>query len=440
MRLPGILASIVAFLLVGCVGAVSLVHAYDQTSSSFHLEDGSISLGGGYASSLNFQSYTVVNEIGGDKALSASYTSNTGTIYTPSATSPVVSVTTGIEELSISWGASVATYAEVTSYEVGIATSSSGPFTYTNTGLTRSKVYTSLTGGTTYYVQVRVYDGTTLLVTSSVVSGIPTANSGGSGGGGGGGSPAVGQEPQTSIQITGRAYPKSQVTVLRDGIAVATTVAGEDAQFSVTASQGAGNYLFGVYTTDYSGRRSTVYTFMVGLTEGTSTSVGGIFFPPTIAVERRTVEWGESLPILGQGAPESTVNIYVYSTPRAVQTTADKDGFYLYAFDTTPLEIGAHETKAKSMLAAEASALSDAATFQVVEKGDLPAEELPASLCRRADINCDGKVDLVDFSIAAFWYHRPLEGVIREKEQEVLNGDGKMDLIDMSIIAYAWTG
>lgn len=51
-----------------------------------------------------------------------------------------------------------------------------------------------------------------------------------------------------------------------------------------------------------------------------------------------------------------------------------------------------------------------------------------------ADVNGDGAVDLLDFSILAYWYGRP------HPPQEIdLNHDGKISLIDFSVLAYYWT-
>jgi hypothetical protein len=49
-------------------------------------------------------------------------------------------------------------------------------------------------------------------------------------------------------------------------------------------------------------------------------------------------------------------------------------------------------------------------------------------------------VDLVDFSIAAYWYKQPLSDAFKKIEKAELNGDGKVDLVDFSIMAYYWTG
>ncbi len=440
-------------VLIAMIFGNVAVLAFDASSDSFSIEDGSFSDSGGYATSSSFQMFSLTNEIGGERATGASFVQGSGTTFTPTATTPVLSVTSGEEQLSVSWTSSTATFATVTNYQVGIATSSNETYTFTSMALATSKIYTGLIGGTTYYVKVRVYDGDTLLVTSSVVSGTPTAAestptvTSSSGGGSLGGDRGSNDEDETTLTVSGRAYPWSTVILLRGAVQVATTVAGPDAQFTITTQQAEGNYNYTVYTTDSEGRRSSTFSFNVGLSEGTSTQIGGIFIPPTIAVDKKFVEWGESLPILGQGAPDSTVDIFVYSTPVMVQAQAGHDGTYLYQFDTSAIEVGDHSTKAKSKVGTEVSSLSQAATFKVVNPGELPVEpeepEEPeigdGSDCGRADLNCDARVNLVDFSIAAYWYQRVLEATIVDREHNVLNGDGKIDLVDLSIIAYYWT-
>jgi hypothetical protein len=66
-----------------------------------------------------------------------------------------------------------------------------------------------------------------------------------------------------------------------------------------------------------------------------------------------------------------------------------------------------------------------------------PLTEPPTTpACRKviADINCDGKVNLVDFSIMYFWYEkRPVPVRVD------LNRDGTVNIFDFSIMAYYWS-
>src|SRR3989338_7702544 len=120
----------------------------------------------------------------------------------------------------------------------------------------------------------------------------PTPSSGGGGGGGGGGYIA----PVTGITFSGRAYPKSTITVLKDAQIAATTVADANANFSVSVTGiSSGNYIFSVYSEDSKGIRSSLLTFPVSVTSGATTNIGGVFIAPTIAVDKSEVKRGDNI-------------------------------------------------------------------------------------------------------------------------------------------------
>ncbi|MEZ4114122.1 MAG: hypothetical protein R3B65_01535 [Candidatus Paceibacterota bacterium] len=121
-----------------------------------------------------------------------------------------------------------------------------------------------------------------------------------------------------------------------------------------------------------------------------------------------------------------------------VNTQSDGDGIYLYNFNSAPLEEGSHSARSKTNLnTGEASNFGKLVGFSV---GDQNIPKVPGNDSCRADLNQDGKVNLVDFSIAAFWYNKPLSGEITITESNCLNADGKINLVDFSIIAFNWTG
>jgi hypothetical protein len=60
---------------------------------------------------------------------------------------------------------------------------------------------------------------------------------------------------------------------------------------------------------------------------------------------------------------------------------------------------------------------------------------LPTKTVTKGDLNNDKKVNLIDFSIAAYWYKRPSPPTTSD-----FNSDGKVDLVDFSIMAFYWTG
>ncbi len=257
---------------------------------------------------------------------------------------------------------------------------------------------------------------------------------GGGGGGGGGGIPTqTGQ-----VIFTGRAYPESKVTLLKDAQIVAKTVSGADANFEITLTNvTAGSYIFSVYSEDNKDNRSSLLTFPLTLSDGVIIKVTGIFISPTIDVDKSEVKKGEVIKIFGQSIPDSDITIIINSDEEIYgKTKTDKIGAYLYNLDTVEVDMGDHLAKSRVTLEEEISSLSKTVGFKVGTKTVLKTTEK----CPKADLNVDCRVNLVDFSIAAYWYNRILSDSFKSLEIEKLNGDGKVDLVDFSIMAYYWTG
>jgi hypothetical protein len=284
------------------------------------------------------------------------------------------------------------------------------------------------------------YSGGTLSCGTSCNFNTSGCTYGGGGGGGGGGGVYVPPQAETKVIFSGRAYPKSTVTLLKDAQIAATTIAGADANFSITFSGlSGGNYIFSIYSEDNKGIRSSLLNFPVSVTSGATTNVSGIFIAPTIAVDKSEVKKGDNIAIFGQSIPKSEITIAINSDEEFFdKTLADANGAYLYNFDTTKINIGQHFTKSKAAKDGAISSFSKAVSFLVGTKNVLAG--LPQQCPAKADLNGDCRVNLVDFSIAAYWYKRPLSAEFSPKEKTLLSGDSKIDLVDFSIMAFYWTG
>jgi hypothetical protein len=256
----------------------------------------------------------------------------------------------------------------------------------------------------------------------------PPPPSGGGGGGGGGQSSSANE-----VIFEGRAYPGSSVTLLRDGRFLATTIAGNDARFRIAQSDiAAGSYIFSLYGIDADNNKSPTINIPIALSKSISTMVSGIFIAPTIAVDKIEVRKGDTLTIFGQTTPASDVTVTVNSAePFFFRTQSGNDGAYLYRLDTSILEYGSHTARSKTTYGAEVSEYGLAAGFVVGNR------TVPSTGVRflKADLNNDSKVNLIDYSIMAYWYKRGSPPVHVD-----LNTDGAVDLVDFSIMAYYWTG
>jgi hypothetical protein len=256
-----------------------------------------------------------------------------------------------------------------------------------------------------------------------------TENNGGGGGGGGGvNSPTV-------VNFSGMAYPLSRVYILKDGDVAVATIADPAANFSVSLTGlSTDTYTFSVYGEDSEGRKSSFFSFPIFITSGTIVNIGNIFLSPTIDIDKSRVKKGDNLTIFGQSTPESEVTISVHSDQEYFYSTnSNQMGAYLYNLDTSFLELGNHQTKSKSKLVNQISPFTLPVSFIVGNSNELK-EDVICSLLR-GDFNCDGHVNLIDFSIMAFWYRKTSPPTKID-----LSNDGKINLVDFSILAFNWTG
>jgi hypothetical protein len=172
------------------------------------------------------------------------------------------------------------------------------------------------------------------------------------------------------------------------------------------------------------------------VTTDAATDIAGVFVAPTIDVDKSQVKKGDNIAIFGQTTAKSEVTIQVNSDdPQFAKVKSDATGAYLYNFDTVPLEYGDHSTKSKTSIESEISSYGLAVPFAVGNTSILKKITGGRTCDKRGDVNNDCKVNLVDFSIVAYWYNRS------SPPQKVdINGDGKVNLVDFSILAFNWTG
>lgn len=270
---------------------------------------------------------------------------------------------------------------------------------------------------------------------SSSSSGGGSGGSGGGGGGGGGGG-IISTISGASVIFTGRAYPGSAVTVLKNGVILATASVGADGMFNIRADNiSSGSHLFGVYALDRQGSRSPTVSTGVVVTPSVVTTISGIFIAPTINVDKSEVKKGNPITIFGVAVPEASLAINVNSeTELNFETKADKDGLYSYTFLTTPLARGSHTAQSLANVWGEISGSSQIVGFTVGAR-DVAKKKTIATTPSAGDINNDGKINLADFSVLAFWYKKN-----NPPKAYDLNKDGKVNLVDFSIMASSWTG
>ena len=255
--------------------------------------------------------------------------------------------------------------------------------------------------------------------------------SGGGGGGGGSGSDTTPTPIPTATKVIlqGKAYPNSSITILMDGKVITTTKADSKANFKKEISNiTAGVNTFSLWAQDKQGRKSITLSFTTNVMSGMTTTISGVFLPPTIELNRTNLKKGETLDIYGQTASESEINIQIESIEQIIKKTkADINGDWDYLFNTNILDDGFHTVRAKAQTPEGLlSTFSNTLTFSI-------GEEILKAI-KEADITNDEKVNLVDFSILLYNW-----GVAKSPSAD-FNSDGKVNLTDFSIMMYHWTG
>jgi uncharacterized membrane protein YgcG len=284
-------------------------------------------------------------------------------------------------------------------------------------------------------------------------SGSGGGNSGGSSGGGGGSGGGSGddgddggagltsptqpyQSGDGEVTIRGYAFPQSSVVVLVDGKVAKNARAGSDGSFSVTLEAIArGAYAFGVYAIDRDNVRSSTFSTTFTVTGSRASTLSNINVMPSVSVSPNPVNPGSPLTIKGYSIPNAAITIENQNDRtsaglKTFTTTSASNGAWSIEMATDGLNTGTYKVRARARQ--EALGIStgfSAYTFYGVGQ--------QAQVPRGSDLNRDGKVNLIDFSILLFWWNT--NGGNSNPPADI-NGDGRVTLTDFSIMIFNWTG
>ena len=427
--------------------------ADEFTSSSFKVLE-PVLQPAGYSTSSDYILISTIAQLATGTSTASSFNLSSGFLYFPFAyfPSPVVTATAGDTQVSLSWTAAQGFLGwNVSGYNIGKSTSSGGPYAFSaSLGNVTSSTRTGLTNGTTYYFVVRAEDffGNPI-ATSSEVSSTPVAAPAPSptptpppSGGGGGGI----FFPSTRVLIKGRAYPAADIVIFQDGTTAATPKADVNGNFQSELEVVGGIYTFSLYAIDSDNRRSLTTSFTTNVPNGRTTTISDVVIAPTIGADKSQVKFGNDIKFFGAAYPKSAINVIINSeTAMADKTASDKFGLWTYTLNSSVLERGDHTTKSQTVTPDSLlSPFSESLAFSVGDadvlfgklRGLLPQAPGVQACNKNGDINNDGKINIVDFSIMLFfWNQRTPKNPCAD-----INKDGIVNIFDFSIMLFWWTG
>jgi len=238
----------------------------------------------------------------------------------------------------------------------------------------------------------------------------------------------VSADLQTRVVLKGKAFPLSSVKILRDGAPVDVVRTDANADFIYTSGQlTPGTATFGFVGTDRANAQSFTTSVVFEIVQSAVTTVENIFLPPTISVSSTHVTPGDPLTISGFTVPRATVTIDLQDSSKAtLSAKADDTGAWALQVDTASLATGFHAIKAAFMLTPFIKSGFGKAVNVYIGR-DIP------SGASSPDLNGDGKVNLIDFSIFLISWNT-------SDVRTDFNHDGTTNLADFSIMLFDWTG
>lgn len=262
----------------------------------------------------------------------------------------------------------------------------------------------------------------------------PPGPSGGfsfSGGGGGGGPFLRGGD----VTLEGQTVPFGTLVILKDGkVEKEEQVAVTGAFKNMFTALERGTYTWGTYVRDPDGRTSTTYNSTIYLIGGTNNIIAPIYISPTIRVASSSVPLGTPIIVSGYAIPLREVLVLMNKQGEATTgkivtatTTANGNGSWSVLVPTDNLTRGTYEIKARSIISTKDQSMLSPTAF--VGLGEEPNPDFR----NRSDINKDGRVNLIDFSILLFHWNG-------SDATADINLDGRVNLTDFSIMLANWTG
>lgn len=432
-------------LALGVVAILALpAFATELQGSSFKIIDPVIDVGGGRASSSRFQIIGAHGQAAIGQGTSSTYTLRAGFLYFPEASKPKLNMTDlKAGRVLFEWTDSLGTLGwRVASYDICYGTVSN-TYSCRSLGNVLRYVLEGLTPNEQYFFRIRARDiFGNIIVRSDEVTLTPARGGGGAGAGAAGPSvpppsptptPQPPLPPTVAVTLQGLAYPESRVTIFQDSRAVATVEASPEAIFEATlpALQPGVTYILGIQAQDAQGRRSPTVPLTIIIPEIPTLTITDIFVPPTAGLSATVIQSGQLLRVSGQTFPSATVTVELLPEKKTFVVVSDKSGAWTLGIKTADLKEGKYALLITSALGAFKTIFPQAITFEV--RATLPKEE---RRCKGADINGDGRVNLVDFSTMLFFWKKTKPA----NPCADINQDGIVDLKDFSILLSKWTG
>jgi hypothetical protein len=236
--------------------------------------------------------------------------------------------------------------------------------------------------------------------------------------------------PQIGVSFKGEAYPNAKVTILKNGSALLEVFADGQGYFNTSVEEKyESTVLYSLFAQDTLGNKSVLVNYPLAVYSGYITELKNIKFAPTILSDKSEVIKGDYITIAGYSLPNRLLALSIDGFSKNKYTvTSNQDGSYKITIPLVDYLKGEYTTNIKYL---DDTRISKFLKFIV---GDTNKKSETNASSIKGDCNRDGVINLIDFSVLAFWYKKPKPPSCVDTNQ-----DKTVDLIDFSILAYYWT-
>ena len=247
----------------------------------------------------------------------------------------------------------------------------------------------------------------------------------------GGGSSGGFVIPKTAVSFSGFAYPNATVTLLKNGENKANVKANLAGEFNITLEENySSTIVYSLFAEDVSGNRSLLINYPIAVQVNFLTQLSGIRFAPTIVTDKAEVRFGDYLTVNGYALPQKDMTITMRGvSEQSFTLTSSENGSYKIVLPLTTLPRGDYSVFINYK---DDTRNSKFIKFIIGETNIFFTDSLSSI---PGDCNADKIINLIDFSILAFWYGKNNPPPCVDTNQDKI-----INLVDFSILAFYWTG
>jgi hypothetical protein len=238
--------------------------------------------------------------------------------------------------------------------------------------------------------------------------------------------------PSARIMISGHTAPQTQVFFSKGGPLMGTTFAGADGYYSkLFTGLEPGSHNISVHGLDTSLLTTSIINLEIYAPVYQTTNIYNLLLSPTLKIHNNTILQGETLIASGSAYPNSDITLFTDSPVRSYSATTSATGVWTQSItNTADYNVGDYRIYAMAQRSNGIQSMFSPSLIFTIASSTSGGGAACGDISQ-GDLNCDGLVDLTDFSILMYYW-----GTTNLTAD--INSDGLVDLTDFSIMMYYW--